>query len=92
MEAIDDYSGGSAHYNASLDNMMTIATGFVIEALEKKSIKQASSILTQMVNCVVILVLIGLMLGRTSSCQCVLVIKPVAVIPCGMQSFLTRTC
>ena len=50
MEAIDNYSGGSAHYDASLDNMMTIATGFVVEALEKKSIKQATSILTQMVS------------------------------------------
>ena len=48
MEAIDDFSG-STHYDASLDNMMTTATGFVIEALEKKSIKQATSILIQMV-------------------------------------------
>ena len=49
VEAIDDYTG-STHYDASLGNMMTIATGFVVEALEKKSIKQATSILTQMVS------------------------------------------
>ena len=49
VEAIDDYSG-SSHYDASLSNMMTTATGFVMEALEKKNIKQATSILTQMVT------------------------------------------
>jgi hydrogenase maturation factor len=48
VEAIDDYSG-SSHYDASLGNMMTTATGFVMEALDKKNMKQATSILTQMV-------------------------------------------
>ena len=49
VEAFDDYTG-STHYDASLDNMMTIATGFVMEALEKKNTKQAISILSQMVS------------------------------------------
>ena len=89
MEAIDDYGGGSAHYNASLDNMMTIATGFVIEALEKKSIKQASSILTQMVT--IILVFMRFFVGHTLLCQCALFIQCVVVSPPAIQCSLIRT-
>ena len=57
-DALDDYSSNSdgasfqpaLHYDASLRNMLTTAAGFVLEALEKRGIKMATLLLTQMVR------------------------------------------
>ena len=48
-------------YDASLGNVLTTATGFVVETLEKGGVKLAISLLTQMVN--------GLLDGFSSNCS-----------------------
>ena len=55
-DALDDYSSTSdgssfqPHYDASLGSVLTTAAGFVLEALEKRGIKMATLLLTQMVR------------------------------------------
>ena len=55
-DALDDYSSTSdsasfqPHYDASLGSVLTAAAGFVLEALEKRGIRTATLLLTQMVR------------------------------------------
>lgn len=55
-EAVEDRSTSPEHhaapptYDASFDNVLITATGFVVETLEKGGIKLAVSLLTQMVS------------------------------------------
>ena len=49
-EAVEDHTPDSdSHYDGSLKNMITVATGFVMEALDKGDLNIATSLLTQMV-------------------------------------------
>ena len=63
-EAVEDRTGSPEHhaapptYDASFGNILITATGFVVETLEKRRIKLAISLLTQMVSGLIGLVLL----------------------------------
>ena len=49
-EAVEDHTPNrDTHYDGSLKNMITVATGFVMEALDKGDLNIATSLLVQMV-------------------------------------------
>ena len=55
VDALDDYPHSQRfslipHYGACLKNMLNTAIGFVVEALERRSLKLAINILTQIVS------------------------------------------